>query len=349
MRLENPIHLSEKMEQKFFEKRLTVREIDLLKKRCETYQAREKPEWSKGLLRAYSQYFGFLSALKVKSALKEAWERGYLKTFENQSISLIDFGAGSLGGSLGAIDLLEEIKDAPRVQSCIAIDQDLTPCDWAQKEFSEEIPASVQLSKNFPKNLSMEKSIFIAVDVLNELDPQRDQEVIKKIETLLDQATETTLFIFIEPAGKEINRSMLQWRDRLLAKPDRRYELLLPCTHTKACPALPKKEWCHEDRDYKAPSVYWNLVKEMGFRRHTLSYSMLVFGNQKSAFQTHHARVVSRQLHSKGRCDKWLCADGKLWKASLMTRNQNQQNESYFNSRRGHVLDCNSTGLKPND
>jgi len=347
--MDNPLFLTEALEQKFFAARLTAREIDMLKIRCETYQSLDKPDWSIGLIRAYSQYFGFLSALKVKAALREAGDRGYLDVFKDKKISLIDFGAGSLGGTLGAVDYFNHLNPSIKLKDLTLIDEDFTPCDWAQKEFADFLPTSIQKFPSLPSRAKLESSIFLAVDVLNEIDRDEDSQVLKSVENLLDQMTETSLFIFIEPAAKHINQRMLAWRDKLLAKSDRTYNLLLPCTHQKACPALPKKEWCHEDRDYKGPSVYWNLVKTMGFRRHNLSFSMLVFGGQASKFQSQHARVVSRQLHSKGRCDKWLCADGKLWKASLMNRHEKPENEAYFNSRRGHVLDCNSTGLIPND
>ena len=164
---------------------------------------------------------------------------------------------------------------------------------------------------------------------------------LQEIESWIERATPNTIILLLEPASRLVNQKFLALRDLLCQK----ISILLPCTHAKACPALIDDEWCHEEHPYKAPSAYWNLVREMGFRRNLLQFSMLALGKQASQFKREDARMVSRTLKSKGRCEKWLCADGKRWKESQLNRNQNEKNEAFFEAARGDIIDCLSTGI----
>lgn len=339
MMTETKTELSKKLEQHFFRSVLKRREIDALKARCENYQLETAPEWSPGLFLSYSQYFGFLSALKVRSVFFELAHRGYLNSWKDRSIQLVDFGCGTLGASLGAVDFLR--AGGWTVDSVVAIDKDRRPAEWGQAEFKDFLPRT-QVSAQMPSSLSSGQ-ILVAVDVLNEL------ESWDAVSRLVKKLPKDSLLILIEPASKSHNQKLLKWRNETIKELPPGVSLLLPCTHSMPCPALEDREWCHEEWDYKAPSVYWNLVHEMKFKRSRLTFSLMVFGSQPTAFKASDARVVSQILRPKGRCEKWLCANGKRWKCSLLERHRSEENEFIYDARRGDVLDCDSTGLKPND
>jgi len=360
------ICLSEQLEKHIFAPVLKKREIQSLRRRCENYQespkesSEEDPEenpqrkWQNDLYRPYSQYFGFLSSLKVKSSLEELSHHGYLNIWNKKPIQIIDFGAGTLGGTLGALDFFKGTNQP--IRKILAIDADDRPMKWAQNNFNPYIPSSIQknihLLNRLPTETSFDQTLVIAVDVLNEIGLMDEKETIdvrsswyEMLNSWIQQSTDSTIFLFIEPAGKNINRNFLTLRNILKEK----LEILLPCTHASTCPALKTNDWCHEDRLYKAPSKYWNLVHAMGFERRVLSFSMLCLGKQKNKFSTEEARVVSRKLRGKGKCEKWLCGNGKRWKASILNRHENEANESFFNAQRGDILDCHSTGLRQPD
>lgn len=341
------IHLSSAMEEMFFRAPLKKRQLEALKERCESYQVGTPHRWKGDIYPAYSQYFGFLTALKVKAALSELESYGYLDVFDRKPMKVIDFGAGTLGASLGALDFLSSTKR--KIDSLEAYDVDDAPVRWACETFSSFLPKNFEILKS-PPTASSDGTLFIAVDVLNEMGlmtetPQADSAWFQTLNHWASSLSESNILLLIEPANKTINQRFLKMRNDL----SRTASILLPCTHSMHCPALAADEWCHEDRYYKAPSVYWNLVHSLGFSREFLSFSLLVLGGQKSRFSDRHARVVSRNLKSKGRCDKWMCGAGKRWKASLLLRHENEQNVSYFQSRRGDILDCDSTGLRPPD
>ena len=348
---EAKVHLSAALEEELFAGVLKKREVIALREQCESYQKavdeEDKPLWRRDLFRPYSQYFGFLSSLKVKSALEELNHYGYLDVLKDKRIQLIDFGAGTLGATMGAIDFLNE--NGYSVKNTIAIDQNEEPMEWAAKTFEFLKNHQLDLAGRLPADVSLDNTIVIAVDVFNEMGLMKEKKQINEsaryiemINSWLDRATDSTRFVFIEPAAKAVNQNFIRLRNLLKDK----MTILLPCTHQLDCPALPTDDWCHEDRNYKAPSKYWNLVHDMRFQRGLLSNSILCLGKQKSAFEAQQARVVSRKLKGKGRCDKWLCANGKRWKAGLLNRHKSEANEAFFESIRGDIIDCPSTGVK---
>ncbi|MDB5037487.1 MAG: Ribosomal small subunit Rsm22 [Bacteriovoracaceae bacterium] len=336
------ISLSEELEQLLFAPVLKKREIEALQERCESYQIGAPRQWSGDVFRAYAQYFGALSALKMKSVLQELDQYGYLNIWDGAPKNIYDFGAGTLGATLGAVDFFKE-KGAP-IPNAFAFDDDPKPIDWARREFESFLPKSIQAKKLN----SFENSLIIASDVFNEMGLMSEREQIdseghwfKEIDGWIEKATPTTLIILIEPASKQINRNFLTLRNIISKK----IPILLPCTHQKACPALLTNDWCHEERDYKVPSSYWNLVRQMGFRKGLLQFSMLCLGRQTSRFQQEDGRMVSRPIKSKGRCEKWLCADGKRWKSSLLNRNKSEVNEDFFEAARGDIVHCSANGI----
>lgn len=344
------VELSVELERLFFSKVLKQVEIDSLKNRCDHYQLEKFHRWKASLFPSYSQYFGFLAALKAKSAMAELNKYGYLDPLKSKPLKVIDIGAGTLGATLGVLDYLRDQNIA--VNQLTALDAEIEPIQWASEFFRSwiNIPISAHKSLSFDDGQhDLSNTLVIASDVLNEAKvPVESLETFKghPLGRLLakgfEKADSTSLFLFIEPASKDINQNLLRFRDALS---DGAMNILLPCTHSMKCPALADDEWCHEDRDYKGPSVFWNLVHKLGFERRRLQFSLLAIGKQPSRFGSHHARVVSRQLKNKGRCDKWLCGQGQRWKASILTRHEGPENQAYFDADRGDILDSASTTI----
>jgi hypothetical protein len=343
------IQLSPELNGAFFRDRLGGDALKALKRRCEGYQAFNINEWRPSVFEGYAQYFGYLSALKVRSVLEELHHYNLLPTsgFDH----LIDFGAGTLGASLGAFDFLRSIDQPPR--QLLALDQDQKPCDWALKRFASFLPQKCEARvAQWPQ--MKPRSLLISVDVWNESALMQDDEILKhhadEWVQLLNAMDEESCVIWIEPATKIINQRLLSVRDRVLSVPHRKYQLFLPCTHSQACPALPAREWCHEDRNYKAPLAFSQLVQRLNFRRTSLVFSLLVFGKKSPPWVEENARVVSRQIHSKGKCELWLCAKGERWKEQRLTRHRPKEGfDPFFDAQRGSVLLSDVTPPKQSD
>lgn len=334
---------SEALEGLVFKDRLGKTEVAALRQRAFEYQQLHQNEWNSKIFKAYSQYFGFLTALKVRSVLEEMLQENLLSSYP-EGLDLWDIGAGALGATLGATDFFKE--RVTKIHQVHAIDLDTKPTQWAAREFTEFLPP-ISITQHWNIERSERPQLYILCDVLNETSMDQGEELVGHIARLLSSLRPSDRLIIIEPATKVINQRLLAYRDTLLSEPSRKYRLLLPCTHEKPCPAREQREWCHEEREFRAPQAFWTLVQHLGFERRSLVFSQLVFGGEEAKFKPLDARVVSRNLKSKGKVEKWLCADGKRWKARLLKRHKNEETAETYEAPRGTILDCHSTGLLP--
>lgn len=329
------------LEKHFFRQALDQKQVVALRKLCETYQISSRSTWKESVLRPYSCYFGYLTALKTYRALSELDQWGYLASWRDQEIEILDFGAGSLGASLGATQYLR--AQGFQVSSISAIDRDLQPAEWAAEEFKDFLPSQVRFSRRWPSRVSSKTQLIVMGNVWTEIwrssSPTKFEEL---FEESLKKLSPHQIVLILEPADKATNQKLLEARNKWRHSA----KILLPCTHALACPALAQDEWCHEEVDYGAPARFWELVRKLGFRKSRLNFSLLALGKQSPAFQSSMARVVSGDVGGKGKCEKWLCSAGERWKASLLTKTKTEQNLPYFEGPRGAVLDLNSTGLK---
>lgn len=330
------LRLSEELENAFDHRNLDRRQMELLLEQAEKYQRHAPPSWKPEVFKAYQAYFGFISALRAKAVVRELSQYRYDQVWGEDEVEIVDLGAGTLGASLGAIDALREM--GRKVGQIHAVDQDPRPIEWAQEHFRDHLPRRV-LRHRWPQSLEGHRArLVIASSVLTEVISATEVStppLLLWLEEQLKKASSKTVFAIMEPADFEFNQRFLEWRDRWRHLS----HILLPCTHEKACPALAQKEWCHEERDYEAPSAFWNFVRDLGFRKKSLNFSLLVLGKQKPTFHPMDGRIVSSALKSKGRCDRWICADGQRWKESQLLRVKSHANEAFFESQRGDIVD----------
>jgi len=336
------ILLPDSLEKHFFRKALDQKQVLALRKLCESYQQNSQSHWKPSVIAPYSSYFGFLTALKFYRAMEELDSFGYLKAFQGRDLELVDIGAGTLGASLGASSYLT--SKGLQISQISVLERKLEPVHWAHAEFSGFLPPRVRAIRRLPSRWPARPQIVLMGNVWAELWNSRSSRVQDEFLTSLKKATQHQLFVIVEPADKATNQKLLEFRNEI------RHEtrVLLPCTHQRPCPALTQNEWCHEEYDYRAPARFWELVRGLGFQKSRLTFSYLCFGKQKPAFTASDARVVSQDIGGKGKCQKWLCAEGKRWKASVLEKHRNLQNESFLDAARGAVVDCGSTPeIKP--
>ncbi len=330
--------VSEELENDLFGNALTKKETEALRERCMSYQAEEPPAWSSRIFPAYAQYFGFLSSLKVRSVFHELHHYGYMDPVLDHpsGFQLVDFGAGTLGGTLGAVDFLRSVGKKP--SALWAVDEDTSPMRWAEERFKGFLQQSVTLftADQFKQNTCPKPTLFIAVDVLNEMGLPPRQEALEFVRSITQKLDEHSLIILIEPANKFINKDFLRLREYLKSE----LSILLPCTHSQTCPMLEsQRDWCHEERHYRAPSRYWTLVDNLGFDRSILQFSLLVLGKRNSVFTDQDYRMVSRNIATKGKSEKWFCGKGERWKVAELTRHKEDPNKQhFFAAQRGDVL-----------
>ncbi len=325
------LRLSEALASKFQHRKLKAEELESIRAMAEGYQNKLRLRWPERDFVAYQAYFGFLTALKAKSVVRELLQYQYLKDLNE--LEILEIGPGTLGASLGIVEGLSEHKI--KVSKIVGIDPQETAFRWAKNEYSEFLPRRTEHALHLPKRLDDHPRLIVCANVINELEPNiTDNPIVRWLETQFKEASGKNLFVFIEPAEFEFNQKFLSLRDRWREM----IRILLPCTHAKTCPALAQNEWCHEERPYEAPSEYWNMIKNLGFRQRHLSFSLLVLGKRPSTFQMRQARVVSSDVSGKGLCERWLCQDGRRWKQSNLLRERSDKNQPFYESLRGDVI-----------
>jgi len=332
--------LSSELEGAFNHRKLKPAEADKLRAIAENYQQRQKVRWSTNEIQLYHYYFGFLTSLKAKAVAEELAQFSYLSAGANYEI--VDVGAGTLGGSLGILDAAPELGFS--VDRILAIDPQEEALRWAKETHPESFQnkrkrIQVQSMVYPPHEMEDRHRIVLFANVLTEvfdLDPTSSKvhPLVAWAEKAFAQTSGKTLFVFIEPADFDFNQVFLKWRDRW----SKQIRVLLPCPHQKACPALQQNEWCHEEREYEAPSSFWNMIRDLGYRKRNLSFSYLVLGKRPPLATAQNARVVSSDVSGKGLCERWLCADGKRWKQSQLLRNKTDANAAFFDSSRGDMI-----------
>jgi hypothetical protein len=324
--------LSPELERGFNHRNLKPEEVDRLRAMATAYQEFIPVRWPERDFELYHTYFGFLTALKAKSAILEMYQYGLLSKSKNYEV--VELGPGTLGASLGVCDALRDFGSSSiRARG---IDVQESAFRWAKSKFSAFLPSAVEYLRNPPRLEQNADRIIIAANFLIEIKDRLDSDpLVRWLEEQFEQLSGRNLFLFIEPAEFEFNQKFLALRDLWSQK----IRVLLPCTHQKACPAKQQSEWCHEDRAYEAPSAYWNMVHQLGFRQKNLSFSYLVLGKQTPPFQDHHARVVSDDVSGKGLAERWLCAQGRRWKQSALLRHQSEETLSFYESQRGDIVD----------
>jgi hypothetical protein len=324
------------LEKHFFRQALDQNQVTALKKLCESYQVSSRSLWKPSILRPYSCYFGFLTALKSYRALQELDQWAYLEKWQDQPIEILDFGAGTLGASIGATQYLRE--KGFQVSGVTAIDRDLSPMEWAREEFKEFLPEQVRFSRRWPSKISPRIQLILMGNVWTEIWRSRTPTFEKIFSAQIRSFGPSVITLIMEPADKATNQKLLHLRNEVRHHTN----ILLPCTHDRPCPALAQDEWCHEEIDYRAPARFWELVRLLKFRKSRLNFSLLALGHQPSAFSLTDARIVSQDIGGKGKCDKWLCSEGKRWKASLQKKHRCEENQNYYDSPRGGVVDSKS-------
>jgi hypothetical protein len=207
--IKDKTRVSKALEEKVFDGALKKRELEALYRRCTSYQTEAPEPWSGDLYRPYSKYFGFLSSLKVRACLNELSHYGYLDRWKKKSIEVFDFGAGTLGASLGVVDFATATKLS--IEKLTTIDVDLKPMQWAAKYFEDFLEPSPEFKTSLSSPSRDKASLLVAVDVLNEQDAFRnrsfDDPSMKFLKDWISEMNEDSIFLWIEPANKKTNQN----------------------------------------------------------------------------------------------------------------------------------------------
>ncbi len=167
--------------------------------------------------------------------------------------------------------------------------------------------------------------------------PARGDSVLALWRRLFRLAGPGGAVILVEPATREISRSLLSRRDLILEE-GAPLPLLAPCPRPGHCPALrDKQDWCHDTASAVLPPLAERLGRAAGFDPSRTDFSYLVFG-KGAAPPEGSWRVVSSPIKTRGRLDLWVCDGRERAKVHRLDRDASPANAAFAGLSRGELV-----------
>jgi SAM-dependent methyltransferase len=276
------------------------------------------------------------------------------------TLRVLDIGAGLGATSLGLARALAR-QGGSRSLEVTALERDASALS-----FMRELTAETnQLPGEFAKIVAVEAQgralgaglprgpfdIVLMGFVLNELfaEQEREARIAARAQLLIDVAAVLApggVIVVLEPALKEVTRSLMAVRDVLAARAVAPF-VLAPCVRTGPCPMLQgERDWCHEELALALPPALAKVARSAGLRWEGLSYAALVLGDAPRSSEPNLVRIVSERLESKGKLELYGCGERGYERFSLLTRDESAANAAFTEAQRGHELALSIEGTR---
>lgn len=295
----------------------------------------------KELRSGYLLYFLLTNFAKVIHCLKQM-ER---QLPDKKILQILDFGCGPGTAALACSTFFRE-----RELKILGLDQNRSILQDARNLWNRSAPSHHHLEarpmilhrKNVAPILGSKTfDLIFAVNFFNELGDLAEQEEIAL--ALLNHLGPDGFFILIDVATQKVTRQIMTLRDRLLQRGH--CFVVAPCLHEKGCPMLTAntRDWCHFYIDWERPKIIRDVDLILGIKHEYLKMVYLILQNafsvQYPVRSTHHWRVVSSPLLSKGKRELILCGKpGILKKVTRLDKEASESNKNFDIIRRGDIV-----------
>lgn len=309
---------------------------------------------------SYLTYYVPVNVGKVQLLLQEL--RPELPILPDGGFRVLDLGGGPGTGALALLDWCcsQSLPPATSIRMTI-VDRSpavLKQCVQLWRAYIEQsrlhsIPPLQtivsNLERSLPSVLQMAVGdsgyhLIIVQNLLSELfakssDPsgQRTAFVAHLLECLAPDGS----LMLIEPALKLTSRGLHEVRNNLLAEFN--CSVYSPCLHNQPCPALVRPDdWCHEERQWKAPDWIAQIDSEVGLIKDSLKFSYVILrkdGKTLVPQKADYHRVVSELRVMKGEKRVWLC-DVKTGRSELgrLDKEISLSNIAFDDCHRGAII-----------
>ncbi|MBY0314821.1 MAG: small ribosomal subunit Rsm22 family protein [Bdellovibrionales bacterium] len=127
---------------------------------------------------------------------------------------------------------------------------------------------------------------------------------LNELATLPRWVSQLDTVLIVEPSTQKIGRNLMALRSTFM---EAQFEILAPCTHREACPLLThsKTDWCHDRIHWEQPAWFSAIEAQLPIKNNTLTYSYLLLSKSSQNKNSNEGRVVSDELHEKGKT-RWL-------------------------------------------
>ncbi len=251
---------------------------------------------------AYGLFFFPQTYTRTLWVVEELFERAEWKSSaqaSNRPLRVLDLGCGSGAASFALLDQLDKhcpgievehfgvdrsgynLDAARELQSMLSYQNIKVRSEWLRRDVT-----SSQFSwDNKPFNKPWD-IILMSFSYGEFVVGMEDEQAVQVIMDLQDELQPSGVVIITEPSLMETAVRLEVVRDAVAASEE--LQVLAPCLHQQACPALERKTfWCHEVRKWHPPEsiAYLNtrLHREIRF----LKFSFLMF---EKSVEARHAR-----------------------------------------------------------
>jgi hypothetical protein len=255
-------------------------------------------------LAAYASVLAVRIGWKWDAALSECKDRGFARADQE---TVLDFGCGS---GIAAERFVHHFG----AREVWLHDRSATARAYACERVATSNPGLT--TKAIADARTVSPDVLLVSHVLGELD-DRGRQVLRE---LIGRSRRVVL---VEPGNHTTSRRLSALRQELLAD----FEVLAPCPHAAACPALARDEdWCHffaEPSQLAFTNSAWvKISKELGIDQRSLPYAFLALAHKpvetKLAAPPH--RVLFRPDLGKHDARVQLCTDHGLVEALVTKR-----------------------------
>ncbi len=224
--------------------------------------------------------------------------------------SLVDIGCGPGTASLAAVSRLSGIS---RVHLIERSQYFLNHAQMGIKMISasQQITIGQSLGDLFSTNFPT-SDLVVASYVFNEISDANRSTVIEKAYGAAQKA-----LLIIEPGTTEGFNNLISIRDQLIRAGA---SILAPCTHTKECPMIQLKKWCHFRVRFNRTKLHRE-IKSTELSYEDEPFAFLLCSKEPQPIPQH--RLTSFPYKEKGFVKIEVCSsDGQLSNLRILKRNR---------------------------
>lgn len=252
--------------------------IELLKDLSNRYVGIKSVELSHQQVAAYALYYLPINFAKLAFILQQN-----ISFESNSSIRVLDFGCGPGTGALAsAFSFTQplEISLSDTSRNCLSFAEKLISS--YRNDVSVETKHLLSSQKQQSPKESKLYDLIIAANVLSELPEETLQP---SLQQLLKQVKENGYLVILAPALKTTTQLLMSIRN-LVLETYLDFSVIFPCVIQTTCPLSLENndDWCHGELDHnfwERPPLLKQLDEELGFNKHRVKYSVVVFQRKK--------------------------------------------------------------------
>jgi ribosomal protein RSM22 (predicted rRNA methylase) len=217
------------------------------------------------------------------------------KIVQNETVNVIDFGAGPLSASAGLLLALNALRSRLGKEAFKCKEIHICAVERSEKAFNKglqilnrtackDVIVKATRATSIPSDRKFH--IALAANVINELPEKHKFKTSLQIAQSLDRSS-ANFALILEPGQELHSRGLADIRDHLCTSEElKNFAVISPCLHNKECPLSSKKsrnDWCWFKSSFRAPALLEQIDRKSKIQHTELAYSYISFSTNEIA------------------------------------------------------------------